>query len=68
MTKPAEPGPVARWRARVGLSQVQLADRLGCAVSTVARWEQGRVAVTPDVWLALTAIEAGLEMPREAKP
>jgi ribosome-binding protein aMBF1 (putative translation factor) len=32
---------IAKARQRRGMTQVELAERLGCAASTVADWERG---------------------------
>jgi DNA-binding transcriptional regulator YiaG len=61
MTIPLEPPPprtlhpveVRAIRRALGWTQRQLADTLGVAVMTVARWEQGARGVTP---LAATSL------------
>lgn len=57
--------PLRAWRARVGLSRVALAARLGVDASTVFRWEAG-TPHPPYLWLALAAIENELWLPAEA--
>ena len=58
--------PLRAWRKRVGLSQLDLAARLGIDKSTVNRWEAGTRSPPPFVWLALAAVEHGLWRPVEA--
>lgn len=38
---PWTPDAIKQLRTRLGLTQAQLAGRLGCALSTVTMWEQG---------------------------
>ena len=45
----AKRGPLARRRKAVGLTQEQLAERLGVERTTVVRWERGQTAPLP--WL-----------------
>ena len=47
----------AEIRARVGLTQAEMADRLRVPIKTWRNWEQGRVALEPTVrsFLALVA-------------
>ncbi|MBM4410258.1 MAG: helix-turn-helix domain-containing protein [Chloroflexi bacterium] len=53
---------VSSWlpsaRERLGLSQAELADRLGASANTVARWERGelKVRLAPMLRLALEAL------------
>lgn len=58
--------PLRAWRKRVGMSQLDLARRLGVDKSTVNRWEQGTRAYPDYLWDALAAIEHGLWRPVEA--
>jgi transcriptional regulator with XRE-family HTH domain len=44
---------LAEWRDRFGLTQKQLADRLGVADMTVSRWERGTSKLTSDVRAAV---------------
>ena len=48
---------LAEHREKKGLSQKQLADRLGADVMTVSRWERGVVAMSTD---ALAAVAEAL--------
>lgn len=34
------------WRTRHGLTQQQVAERIGVTANTVARWERGEIAIT----------------------
>ena len=49
------------WRHRVGLTQQQLADRMGVNLSAVKKWEGGHRKLPPYIGLVMAAIEAGLE-------
>lgn len=50
---------LAEWREDKKLSQKQLADRLGCDVMTVSRWELGKVAISTDALAALSEALGG---------
>ena len=50
---------LAEWRIHYGLSQKQLADRLGCDVMTISRWELGKTAITTDALAALAEALGG---------
>jgi predicted ATPase/DNA-binding CsgD family transcriptional regulator/DNA-binding XRE family transcriptional regulator len=66
----AETTPEARLRhlrARLGLSQEQLARRLGVSFATVNRWEAGRTRMSARASLALAKFEAEIAA-REREP
>ena len=44
--KPMTGEEVRRVRTKLGVTQAQLAERLGVAPNTVYRWEADRVAIT----------------------
>jgi len=50
---------LAEWRDHYKLSQKQLAERLGCDVMTVSRWELHKVAISTDALAALTEALGG---------
>lgn len=50
---------LAEWREHRGLTQKQLADRLGCDVMTVSRWELQKVAISTDALAALAEALSG---------
>ena len=50
---------LSAWRKHRGLTQQQLADRLGCDVMTVSRWELHKVAVTTEALAALAEALGG---------
>lgn len=50
---------LAEWRESKNLSQKQLADRLGCDVMTVSRWELAKVAISTDALAALAEALGG---------
>jgi transcriptional regulator with XRE-family HTH domain len=47
-------------RRRLGLSQEQLARRLGVSFATVNRWESGRTQISPKSLATLAELEAGV--------
>src|SRR5580704_12459290 len=58
-------------RTRLGLSQEQLARRLGVSFATVNRWESGRSRPSARARLAITELEAaatGREPPGDREP
>lgn len=50
---------LAEWRESKNLTQQQLADRLGCDVMTISRWELHKVAVSTDALAALAEALGG---------
>ncbi len=52
---------VLEARRRAGLTQAELADRLGIARSTVARWEMRRTLPTYETLVEVAAV-CGLEL------
>lgn len=50
---------LVEWREHYGLSQKQLAERLGCDVMTVSRWELHKVAISTDALAALAEALGG---------
>jgi tetratricopeptide (TPR) repeat protein/DNA-binding XRE family transcriptional regulator len=49
-TGAAKRGPLAQRRKAVGLTQEQLAERLGVERTTVVRWERGETRPLPWIW------------------
>ena len=50
------------WRARIaGLTQVELAERIGYSEISVRKIEAGSMPIEPRFRLACAAVEAGLE-------
>jgi transcriptional regulator with XRE-family HTH domain len=47
---------LAEWRKHRGLTQQQLAERLGCEVMTVSRWERHETAIATDTIAALAEV------------
>lgn len=50
---------LAEHREAKGLTQKQLAERLGCDVMTVSRWELHKVAISTDTLAALAEALGG---------
>jgi transcriptional regulator with XRE-family HTH domain len=50
---------LAEWREHKGLSQKQLAERLGCDVMTISRWELHKIAISTDALAALAEALGG---------
>ncbi|MBV9383319.1 MAG: helix-turn-helix domain-containing protein [Streptosporangiaceae bacterium] len=63
-----ESGRVRALRARLGLSQEQLAQQLGVSFVTVNRWESGRTGVSPRALKRLAALENAREPDPGAPP
>jgi predicted ATPase/DNA-binding CsgD family transcriptional regulator/DNA-binding transcriptional regulator YiaG len=67
VTAAAAPDPAAArlrsLRARLGLSQEQLARHLGVSFATVNRWESGRTQLSPRALRAIAGLEAELAAP-----
>jgi putative transcriptional regulator len=58
-TPPPDAGRIIRaWRARVGLTQEELANALDVTFSTVSRWENGHVTPSRLAWRALEQLAA----------
>lgn len=38
---------LTRWRARLGLTQVDAAGRIGCGQGLYSKWERGKVLPSP---------------------
>jgi len=51
------PARVKRLRNRLGLTQVELADRLGVAFATVNRWENGQAAPSSLSWREIERLD-----------
>lgn len=56
MTRQAVMQNIKKYRERIGLSQRQLADKLGFDASTVAYWETGRGAPNADTIVELCTL------------
>ena len=50
---------LTEWRESKDLTQKQLAERLGCDVMTVSRWELHKVAISTDALAALAEALGG---------
>ena len=72
MKEPREADSVAArlrfLRGRLGLSQEQLARRLGVSFATVNRWESGRTQLSPRALRAIADLEAELAPAGPAAP
>jgi transcriptional regulator with XRE-family HTH domain len=54
------PTDLIDWRCRLGLTQQQAADRLGCARRSVQNWEQPGAKIPGYIALACAAVAYGL--------
>jgi len=74
MTDPTLADAIVRARTRNGLTQAQLADRLGVSRSTVAAWETARSEPSDELFQAMKAVlgrirrEYGREHQNAARP
>lgn len=50
---------IKQYRDRLGLTQVELASRLGVSFATVNRWENNQTKPSPLSWLRLTRMDEG---------
>lgn len=50
---------LTEWREAKNLTQKQLAERLGCDVMTISRWELHKVAISTDALAALAEALGG---------
>ncbi len=53
------PTRIKQFRARLGLTQVELAARLGVSFATVNRWENGQTQPSPLSWSQLRRMDEG---------
>ena len=53
------PAHIKQYRARLGLTQVELAARLGVSFATVNRWENGQTKPSPLSWQQLLRMDEG---------
>jgi superfamily II DNA or RNA helicase/DNA-binding XRE family transcriptional regulator len=54
------PGRVLAVRTRLGLTQTQLAQRIGVSFTTINRWENGQSQPTRLAWQQIVDLEAGM--------
>ena len=54
------PQRIKRLRQRLGLTQVELAQRLGVSFTTVNRWENGQTRPSPLAWRRLRRMDEPL--------
>lgn len=53
------------WRRREGLTQQEIADALGCIVTTVARYEAGARIPGPTVMIDIYTLTGGAVQPND---
>jgi transcriptional regulator with XRE-family HTH domain len=53
------------WRQRLGLTQTQLADRLGVTQRTIASWETADITISRQTEMAMWAIEQRLQLEQQ---
>lgn len=54
------PGDLKEWRRRLGWSQVEAAEHLGCGRSSLQQWERGGTAIPRYIGLACAALALGI--------
>ena len=59
MLPPDYPARIKQFRARLGLTQAELATRLGVSFATVNRWENGQTKPSPLSWKQLLGMDGG---------
>ena len=59
---------IKQYRARLGLTQAELAARLGVSFATVNRWENGQTKPSPLSWQQLTRLDEGEPKPETVEP
>ena len=59
--EPIDPERVKRLRQRLGLSQQQLAERLGVTLGSISRWELGKSGPIKPYLERLEALERQVE-------
>lgn len=62
------PSQIKTLRARLGLTQVALADKLGVSFPTVNRWENGKSVPSQLAWDKLLRLAGELDQPEVAEP
>ena len=50
------PGALKNWRAKVGMTQIQLAEELGVEQAAVSYWESGERPISPRTIRQLVAL------------
>ena len=58
---------IRQYRDRLGLTQGELAARLGVSFATVNRWENGQTKPSPLAWQRLIRLDEGESEVTEAK-
>ena len=61
------PDELKAWRARVSLSQSQLAHALNVHTMTISKWERGSGGIPPFLDLALESLERRRRTARTAR-
>jgi superfamily II DNA or RNA helicase/DNA-binding XRE family transcriptional regulator len=56
---PDYPARIRQFRARLGLTQMELAARLGVSFATVNRWENGQTKPSPLAWSQILKFDEG---------
>lgn len=58
------PEALLAWRKRLGLTQAEAAQRLGCGLRSIQKWEAGKGPVPHYIALATAAVTKGLKVER----
>ncbi len=59
---------IKQYRARLGLTQAELANRLGVSFATVNRWENGQTKPSPLSWQQLLRLDEGEPADAQSDP
>lgn len=59
--RPLSPAMIIAWRERMGFTQIQAAEALGCSRRTLSGYETGQHQAPRSIGLAMTALAMGMK-------